>query len=145
MGNEATVSGRNKIIAKWSLLHVVGALRAHLAALARADKLWDLGSQAKQFLEPLNLSGEDEYIVTMWAWARSAWIAATIRDWYMVNDQTWAAAGLRPDQCCCRRCLAARLGRPLNPRDFTPAPINFRRGLRKPPAERRARTKGDSR
>jgi hypothetical protein len=47
-----------------------------------------------------------------------------VRDYYMVNDRVWKKAGLNPRQCCCRKCLAPRLGRPLAPADFTPCPVN---------------------
>lgn len=49
-------------------------------------------------------------------------------DYYMVKDDVWLAAVPDENGCgvffLCRECLAARLGRPLNPDDFTDCPIN---------------------
>jgi hypothetical protein len=49
------------------------------------------------------------------------------QDWqqYMVHDDVWAAAGMRPNGgWLCSGCLQTRLGRYLTGRDLTAAPIN---------------------
>ena len=45
-------------------------------------------------------------------------------DMYMVHDEVWHAAGPARHDHAHLACLAARLGRPLTPADFTDAPIN---------------------
>src|SRR5262245_23403395 len=110
-----------RIIAKWNLKFLSADLAAHLEALVRVDDLVGTCDRAEEFLEPYNLSAEDEYFVTMWGMGKQCVDCGDIRDFYMVSDCTWGAAGLRPDQCCCRKCLSARLNRPLTIRDFTPA------------------------
>ena len=50
-----------------------------------------------------------------------------LEDWqqYMVHDDVWAAAGMRPNGgWLCVPCLQTRLGRPLSGDDLTAAPIN---------------------
>ena len=48
-----------------------------------------------------------------------------INEYYMVTDQVWKLTGLRGyDGMLCIGCLEQRLGRMLNARDFTDAPIN---------------------
>ncbi|MBT1509460.1 hypothetical protein KIP88_03000 [Bradyrhizobium sp. SRL28] len=55
---------------------------------------------------------------------------ARTSEWYMVHDRVWAAAGMPPmsmfetKDFLCIGCLEARLGRRLNPDDFTDASIN---------------------
>ena len=49
------------------------------------------------------------------------------KDWqhYMVHDQVWADAGLKPrDGWFCIPCLETRLGRPLSGADLTDVPLN---------------------
>jgi hypothetical protein len=107
-----------KLILSWNLPRLAGDLAAHLEALERADELWCTGTQSDEFLEPYNLSPEDNYWVTMVAWGKQCVDCGDVRDYYMVNNRLWKVAGLRPDQCCCRKCLAVRLRRPLDPMDF---------------------------
>ncbi len=44
-------------------------------------------------------------------------------EWYMVTDEVWAAVRMG-DGFLCVGCLEARLGRQLDQRDFTGAPVN---------------------
>jgi hypothetical protein len=50
------------------------------------------------------------------------------REWYMVTDEVWAAAGMRPgavvDGALCIGCLERRLGRRLTSADFLDLPVN---------------------
>lgn len=51
-------------------------------------------------------------------------------EWYIVRNHVWAAAGMAPEKpdehsgILCIGCLETRLGRRLDPADFTAAPIN---------------------
>jgi hypothetical protein len=45
-------------------------------------------------------------------------------DDYIVVDEVWAIAGLKPDDHCCLACLERRLKRQLTLADFQPFPIN---------------------
>lgn len=46
-------------------------------------------------------------------------------EYYMVHDELWEAAGVpRDGGMLCVGCLEARLGRRLEARDFTGAPVN---------------------
>lgn len=45
-------------------------------------------------------------------------------EYYMVHNHLWAASGASRDVMLCVGCLEARIGRRLNQRDFTSAPIN---------------------
>jgi hypothetical protein len=45
-------------------------------------------------------------------------------DYFVVLDEVWSRAGLRPSDYCCLTCLERRLGRPLWVDDFTPCLIN---------------------
>jgi hypothetical protein len=47
----------------------------------------------------------------------------TRREYYMVRDEVWAAAGA-PEGCLCIACLEQRIGRQLDHADFTDAPVN---------------------
>jgi hypothetical protein len=109
---------RPKIIAKWNLPLLAAKLAAHLEALKRADKLIDTASQTDDFLEPYALSPDDDYTVSMRAWGKQCVDCGDVEDYYMVHNRVWKKAGLKPNQCCCCRCLAVRLGRPLKYEDF---------------------------
>lgn len=120
----------DRLIVRWNNLSpIIAALRAHLEDLARTDDLLGTCYRAEEFLAAYGLSDEDEHLVTMWGMNKQCVDCGDVKDYYMVNDGTWGAAGLKPDQCCCRRCLTARLERPLNSWDFTQCFINFKEGL----------------
>lgn len=44
---------------------------------------------------------------------------------YMVHDEVWKKAGLKPDEVAHVWCLEKRLRRPLNAFDFEVQPINY--------------------
>jgi hypothetical protein len=49
-----------------------------------------------------------------------------IKEYYNVHDFVWAKSGLGAhDGMLCIGCLEKRIGRPLEPEDFTGAPINM--------------------
>ena len=60
-------------------------------------------------------------------------------EWYMVRDSVWEAAGMRNGSVMhsgrgilCLGCLEGRLGRRLEPRDLTDAPVNWPSALDTP-------------
>ena len=123
---EAKILGCSALHVSKNLPRLAADLAAHLKALEHADDLRDLGSQSEDFLEPYNLPPDDEHWVITIAWGEQCVDCGDTRDYYLVNDTVWAEAGLKPRQCCCRKCLAARLGRPLEPRDLLICPANTR-------------------
>jgi hypothetical protein len=82
------------------------------------------GWASEDFLEPYNLQPDDRHWVIMVAWGTQCVDCGYRRDYYVVFDHVWKDAGLEPDQYCCRKCLAVRLGRPLKRGDFTDCPLN---------------------
>jgi hypothetical protein len=107
-----------RLIVKWNLPRLAADLAARLEYLERIDDLGGSCDQSEDFLEPYNLSPDHERWVTMVAWGKQCVDCGDVRDHFMVGDRVWKQAGLRPNQCCCRGCLALRLGRPLEPMDF---------------------------
>jgi hypothetical protein len=95
-----------------------------LGALERAGDLWDMALESDEFLEPYNLSPDDKYVVTGIGWGKQCVDCGDVRDYYMVSNEVWRAAGLQPNQCCCCKCLSVRLGRPLKRADLTMCPAN---------------------
>jgi hypothetical protein len=55
---------------------------------------------------------------------------AEIGEYYMVRDEVWLRVNPGRAGMLCIGCVEKRLGRPLNPLDFTDAPINFERERR---------------
>jgi hypothetical protein len=108
-----------RLIVKWNLPRLAAGLAAHLEALRLVNNLWDTCVQSEEYLEPYNLSPEDDYWVTMVAWGKQCVDCGDVRDYYMVSDRLWRKARLKPNQCCCSQCLEVRLGRALKPGEFT--------------------------
>jgi hypothetical protein len=84
---------------------------------------------ANEFWERWNLSAEEERRAVLEMAAeirRSECIDCGTTDpgYYMVRDKVWSKAGLNEHDCCCLRCLQARLKRSLCIRDFTPCVAN---------------------
>lgn len=104
---------------KWNLKRLAADLAAHLESLERTGKLWETYGQSADFLAPYRLQPEDESDVMFLAWGKQCIDCGDLKDYYMVYDYLWSDAGLKPNQCCCRKCLSARLRRPLQPDDFT--------------------------
>jgi hypothetical protein len=113
-----------RLIVSWNLPRLAAGLAAHLETLRLADDLEGTYTRSGEYLGPYNLSPEDEHTVMTLAWGKQCVDCGDVRDYYMVYGHVWKEAGLAPNQCCCCRCLAARLGRPLKPGDFTYCPAN---------------------
>ena len=100
-------------------------LAAHLKALRLARPRARVRQIIQEFLEPYNLSPDDECTVTILAEGKQCIDCGDVRDYYVVYDHVWKAARLKPNQCCCRKCLSVRLGRPLERGDLTLCPVNM--------------------
>ena len=81
--------------------------------------------QSEDYLAPYNLQPDDAHTVMMVAWGKQCVDCGDVSDFYMVYDRIWRDAGLEPHQCCCRKCLAVRLGRPLEQADFEAVPAEL--------------------
>jgi hypothetical protein len=89
-----------------------------------AKRKLDLVQRGPAFVRQLRVGsskvmGGNKYVVTGLAWGKPCVDCGDVRDYYMVRNDVWKDAGLEPNQCCCCKCLAMRLGRPLERGDFT--------------------------
>lgn len=123
---------RRKLIVRWNLPRLAADLAVHLEALKHADQLLNTSRQSEEFLQPYGLSPEDEHTVLGIAWKKYCRDCGRLWDQYMVYDAVWAQARLGRWDWCCRECLSRRLGRRLEPSDFTPCPLNLENGLGDP-------------
>jgi hypothetical protein len=115
-----------KLIVRWNLRRVAADLAAFFDAVGEADD-WGRGD-SEHYLEPYGLPPADIDIVLGIAWGVGCRDCEGL-DWYMVRTSVWRHAGLKPDDHCCRACLALRLKRPLRPDDFTRCPLNYKQEL----------------
>jgi len=111
-----------KLRIKWNLPVIAADLAAHLESLERSGKLLDRFGQSEDYLKPYALSREDEKTVTILAWGAQCVDCGDTRDYYVVYDHVWKEARLEPNQYCCRKCLAARLGPSTGSKRFHTVP-----------------------
>jgi hypothetical protein len=119
-------SGDNRLIVKWNLPQIAADLAAHLE---RLGELGDAVLDSEKYLAPYDLSPKDEHTVIGLAWKVGCIDCGRLWDYYMVRDDVWEQAGLKPAQYCCRECLALRLRRSLRSDDFTRCLLNYEEGL----------------
>jgi hypothetical protein len=112
------------LLVRWNLKQLAASLVLHLDLLRLSGELWDKALQSEEYLQPYRLSGEDAHAVLMLALGKQCVDCGDVWDCYMVYDSIWRDAGLDPNQCCCKKCLVVRLGRPLERSDFRYCPPN---------------------
>jgi hypothetical protein len=125
--NERTSGGDSHLIVKWNLPGIAANLAAHLE---RLGEMGDAVLDSEKYLAPYDLSPKDEHTVIGLAWKVGCIDCGRLWDYYMVRDDVWEQAGLRPAQYCCRECLALRLKRSLRHDDFTRCLLNYEEGAR---------------
>jgi hypothetical protein len=109
----------NELLMWWNLARLAADLGSYLKALERDDELLNTPWQSEEFLEPYHLTAEDEHTVVGIAWKKICLDCGRLWDQYMVRDDVWAQGGMGKWDWCFRERLSRRLGRPLEPGDFT--------------------------
>ena len=88
-----------------------------------SDELRGTSMQSEEYLEPYDLSPEDEHTVMMWAWGKQCVDCGDVRDYYMVYDHVWKEAGL--DQpVLLLQVPGGAAWPPAQTGDFTYCPVN---------------------